>query len=266
MARNYSFVKLEGSLDDLTFYQKDGVNLVKKKSRVSKNRIMNDPTFKRTRENMREFAGAAKVGKAFRDCLAGVYHLMSDTYMGARINGRFKTINRTGAGPRGQRDFDVVDNSGMIVGFEYNRLEPFNSRFFAHYAIPSINPARDQVNWTVSDFDTDTYIFAPEAATHFRLVLAAGYVSDYSYSEVQEEYVPDTEDVNGMGLVANSAQLPLGGMVGSATTLTVDMSSFGTIPVTSAMFVSIGIIFYQEINAVLYELKEGNAMKVVTAG
>lgn len=266
MARNYSFVKLEGTLDDVTFYQKDGQNLVKKKSRVSKNRIMNDPIFKRTRENMNEFAGAAKVGKAFRDGFAGVYHLMSDTYMGARINGQFKRVNRSGAGPRGQRDFDVVAHTDQIVGFEFNRFDPFNTHFFAPNSLPTINAPRDQVAWTVPDFDTDTYVRAPVAATHFRLLLAAGYVSDYAYDTTQEEYVPDTEDVNGRGLFATSGDIPIGGMVGSATALTVDMSTFGTIPVSSALFVSVGIVFFQEINAVLYVLSEGNAMKVVTAG
>lgn len=266
MARNYSFVKLEGTLDDVTFYQKDGVNIVKKKSRVSRDRILNDPSYKRTRENMSEFSGAAKVGKAFRDAFAGVYRLMSDTYMGARLNGQFKRINRTGAGPRGERDFDVVGNGSQIVGFEFNRFVPFNTRFFAPNPNPSINASRDLVSWTVPDFNTDSFVRAPEGATHFRLVLAAGYVSNYEYNMALKDYEPDTEDVNGLGLVAYSGDIALGGMVGAATALSVDMSSFGTIPVTSALFAGMGIIFYQEVNTLLYELSEGNALRVAVVG
>lgn len=228
MARNYSFVKLEGTLDDLTFYQKDGRNLVKKKSRVSRNRILNDPTFRRTRENMQEFAGAALVGKAFRDAFAGVYKLMSDTYMGARINGQFKRINNLGAGPRGERDFDVVAHSALIRGFEFNRKDALNSQFFAPYPAPVISAGRDQVDLSIPDFDTDSYISAPEAATHFKLVLATGYVSDYGFSVSDGGYMPDTEDVNGRGGVDFSAAIPLGGLVGAATALTVDLTSLGT--------------------------------------
>lgn len=76
MARNNSFVKLDGTLDGLTFYRKNGEDLVKKQSRISKKRIMSDPAFKRTRENMMEFAGASKAGKAFRDSFANVVKLM----------------------------------------------------------------------------------------------------------------------------------------------------------------------------------------------
>ncbi|MCB0388957.1 MAG: hypothetical protein KDD23_10015 [Winogradskyella sp.] len=50
--------------------------MVKKQSRISKKRIMSDPAFKRTRENMMEFAGASKAGKAFRDSFANMVKLM----------------------------------------------------------------------------------------------------------------------------------------------------------------------------------------------
>ncbi|HAT64297.1 MAG TPA: hypothetical protein DCS66_06805, partial [Flavobacteriaceae bacterium] len=64
MAKNKSFIKLEGTLDGLTFYQKDGESFVKTKGGISRDRILNDQNFKRTRENMQEFSGCAKTGKA----------------------------------------------------------------------------------------------------------------------------------------------------------------------------------------------------------
>ena len=45
MARNNSFIKLEGTLDGLTFYTKNGENLVKKKNQVSRNRMLNAPEY-----------------------------------------------------------------------------------------------------------------------------------------------------------------------------------------------------------------------------
>ncbi|TVZ60036.1 hypothetical protein NA63_2584 [Flavobacteriaceae bacterium MAR_2010_105] len=266
MARNYSFVKLEGTVDDLTFYQKDGVNLVKKKSRVSRNRILNDPAYRRTRENMSEFGGAAKVGKAFREGFAGLSSLMGDTYMGARVNAVMKRINTFGAGPRGEREFNVVAYGEQLRGFEFNALKPFETQFYAPSTSPSINASRDTVQWDIPDFNTDTYIRVPEGATHCKLVLAAGYVSDYEYEPALKSYEPVDETVNGRGGVSYSAPIVLGGMVGSATALTVDLSGLGAIPVTTALFAATGIVFYQEINAVLYELAQGHAMKVVVTG
>ena len=266
MAINKSFVKLEGTLNDLTFYSKDGKNLVKTKSAVSKSRIMTDSAYRRTRENMREFGGAARVGKAFRTAFSGVVKTMGDTYMGARVNGLMKRINRYGVGVRGERDFEVVTYGEMLRSFEFNKVTPLNSQFFAPSGLPIINATRDGVTWTIPDFNTDSFIITPEGASHFRLVLAAGYVSDYAYSGVLESYEPVTEDVNGLGSVSYSPDIPITGMVGSDTTITIDLSSLGSIPATSALFVGIGIIFYQEINGDLYELAQGNAMKVVTVG
>lgn len=266
MAINKSFVKLEGTLDGLTFYHKNGENVVKTKSAVSKSRIMTDAAYKRTRENMREFGGAARVGKAFREAFAGVVKTMGDTYMGSRLNGIMKRINRNGIGIRGERDFEVVTYGEMLKGFEFNKVVPLNSQFFAPSDPPVINAARNEVTWTIPDFNTDSFIIIPEGASHFRLVLAAGYVSDYAYSSTQEGYEPVSVDVNGRGGVSYSADIPLVGMVGSVTTLVVDLSTLPLVPATSALFAGIGIIFYQEINSDLYELAQGNAMKVAAVG
>lgn len=265
MARNNSFVKLEGTLDGLTFYNKNGENVVKTQSRISRSRILTDAAFRRTRENMREFGGAAKVGKAFRSAFAGIVKTMADTYMGSRITGVMKRINRNGPGLRGERDFEVVTYGDMLKGFEFNKSAPLNSQFFAPSELPEINATRDEVSWTIPDFNTDSYIQIPEGATHCRLVLAAGYVSDYVYNPVDEEYEPVSEEVDGRGGVSFSPDIPLGGMVGSATTLTVSFT-ITPIPATSALFAAKGIIFYQEINAQLYELAQGNALKVVVVG
>ena len=266
MARNNSYVKLEGTLDGLTFYRQNGESLVKTQSRVSRNRILNDPAFKRTRENMSEFGGAAKVGKAFREAFAGVVKLMSDTYFGGRINAIMKRINSLSPGVRGERDFEIVNQSTMLRGVEFNIKDPFDTQFFAPYSDPVINATRDTLTWDVPDFDTDTFVTAPEGATHFRLVLAAGYVSDYAYEQAVKSYEPDDDSVNGRGGVSYSGDIALGGMVGAATNLVVDLTALGTIPVSSAFFGAVGIVFYQEINTVLYPLAQGNAMKVAVTG
>lgn len=266
MARNNSFIKLDGTLDGLTFYRKDGENLVKTKSNISKDRIMKDPAFKRTRENMKEFSGASKAGKAFRDAFANMVKLMGDTYITARISGIMKRINSVGTGKRGEREIDVVSFSDLFRGFEFNKRLPFRSIFYAPYVLPTISASRDVIDWNVADFDTDAFITAPEGATHFKLVLSAGYVCNYKYSIAVNAYEPVDDTVNGLGGSIYSNAIALGGMVGSATALQVDLSGLGTIPTSCALFSGIGIVFYQEINGDLYELAQDNTMMIaVTA-
>lgn len=266
MARNKSFIKLEGTIDGMTFYMQDGENIVKSQTSLSKSKIMTDSAFKRTRENMREFGGASRVGKTFREAFSGIVKTMADSYMGARLNRLMKRINRNGTGLRGEREFDVVTNGELVKGFEFNITSPLDAQFTAPSAPPTVSVTRDLATWDVPDFSIDSYITIPEGATHFRLVLAAGYVSNYFYNATMESYVPDDDSVNGRGGVSYSADIPLSGMVGSNTTLVVDLSTLGAIPATSAFFVATGIIFYQEVNGDMYELAQGNAMKVATVG
>ncbi len=266
MARNNSFIKLEGTLDGLTFYEKDGVNYVKTKSSISKSRIENDPAFRRTRENMREFGASAKVGKALRTAFGSVVKLMGDTYVSARITRIMKRINSNGAGIRGERDFDILANSDLLKGFEFNETDPLSTQFFAPYGSPTLDANRDIITWAIPDFDIDSFITKPEGATHCRLVLAAGMLSNYEYEAVLNSYEPVDEDENALGGTDYSADIPLVGMVGAETRLTVDLGIGAPVVGTTAVIASIGIVFYQEINGQLYELASGNAMRIATVG
>ncbi len=266
MAKNNSYLKFEGSLGGLTYYEKDGKSLVKVQSRISKSRIERDPAFKRTRENMMEFGAAAKVSKALREALSTVVKTMGDTYLSSRLTGVIRRIVSNGTGLRGKRNIDIIANADLLEGFELNKTDTLSSQFFALYSKPSLNANRDIITWVVPDFNTDSFITKPEGATHCRLLLAAGLVSEYDYVLALRSYEPVNEDENAIGKVIFSADIPLVGMVGSDTTLVVDLGIGAAVVATTATIAAIGIVFYQEINGQLYELASGNAMKIATVG
>ena len=266
MAKNNSFIRLEGSLDGLTFFRKNGKNFVKTQSRVSKNRIMNDPAFKRTRENMQEFAGANKGGKSFRDSFASIVRTVSDADITSRVLGIMRRMMNAGAGLRGQRTLNVVDQREPFIGFNFNVNKPFDRQFNVPSDGPAITASRDTVTWTLPDFNADTYVLAPEGATHFKVVLAAGYVSNYEWVAALSAYEPVEDTPNGVGGVMYSGEIPVTGMVGSATDLTVDLTAYAPIPATTALYVGTGIVFYQEVNGIMYELAQGHCMKIAAIG
>ena len=51
MAKQSSLIKIEGTLDDLTFYKSADGYVIRKKGGVSKDQTLNYPAFARTREN-----------------------------------------------------------------------------------------------------------------------------------------------------------------------------------------------------------------------
>ena len=265
MAKQKGFIKVKGSLGGLTFYSANREELIRTTGGVDKSRIEKDPSFKRTRENMSEFGGSATVGKALRTGYASIIKFMSDSTTVGRVTGLMKRINANGPGARGKRAFEIVPNKFVIEGFDFNKYTHFESIFYAPYGEPTLDANRDIATWVIPDFNTDDSMDIPEGATHFKLILASTVLSDYTY-HAQKGYEPVNEAENEVNGIAMSTEIPLGGMVGSVTTLTVDLGFGAALPATVGVVNAIGIVFYQEINSLFYELASDNALKIALVG
>jgi hypothetical protein len=266
MAKQKGILKIKGSLGGLTFYEKDGENIVRTTGGVDKERIKNDPAYKRTRENMSEFGASAKVGKALRMGLANVIKLMGESSLVGRLTGLMKKINTLGSGDRGQRSFEILTNKEVLTGFELKKSISFGSIFFAPFGTPVLNANRGKSTWTIPDFNTDNFITKPEGASHFRLLLIASVLSNYTYQVKEKGFSPVHPVENEKNTLAMTTEIPLGGMVGGVTTLTADLGITGALPANVAVLSSIGIIFYQQINSQFYELSSNNAMRIEAVG
>lgn len=266
MAKQKGYIDLEGTLGGLTFYKSGGQSIVKTKSAINKDRILKDPSFKRTRENMSEFGGSARVGKALRHGYAAIMPIMGDRIIVARLMALMKTINANGSGARGKREFDILANKEVLEGFEFNKTLPLETIFFAPFNAPTLDANRSVCTWVIPDFNTQDYIHAPEGATHFKLVLGSTVLSNYTFNNGSKEYQPTNPNENETNSIVYSAEIPLTGLVGSDTTLTTDLGFAALLPATVAVIVATGIIFYQDINGVLYELASDNAMTIQLVG
>ncbi|HYC30570.1 MAG TPA: hypothetical protein VEB42_17160, partial [Chitinophagaceae bacterium] len=67
MAKQAGYLPITGTHSNLTFYKSSDGYLVKEKSGVSADRVLTDPAFQRTRENMAEFGRPGKAAKLFRN-------------------------------------------------------------------------------------------------------------------------------------------------------------------------------------------------------
>ncbi len=266
MAKQKGYIDLEGTLGGLTFYKSGGQSIVKTKSAISKDRILKEPNFKRTRENMTEFGGSAKVGKALRHGFAAIMPVMSDRTVVGRLTAIMKRINANGTGIRGKREFDVLTNKELLEGFEFNKSRPLETIFFAPYDPPSIDANRSICTWLIPDFNTLDYIHAPEGATHCKCVLGTSVLSNFTYNNGSKQYQPTNPNENETNSIVFSSEIPLTGLVGSDITLTTDLGFTSPLPNSVAVIISIGIIFYQDINGLFYELASDNAMTIKIVG
>lgn len=255
-----SFIRLKGKIGGLSFYESNGEALVREAGGVDKHKIMNDPAFKRTRENMSEFGGSATVGKALRMGLLSVSRLFAGRNMTGRLTRIMKEINKKGSGIRGKRAFDFVTNRSNLIDFEFNSVHNFDSLFLAPYSV-SVNQDKNQAQIVIPSFDSSDYINAPQGATHCRLVCAISVLSNYGFDDELGKYVPINPNMNKLNANASSADLEIGNMIGEIQ-IQCNLPNNPQLDDTSALVVCVGIEFMQQIDGRLYSLKSDCAMKI----
>jgi hypothetical protein len=263
MSKQTGLIRLKGTIGGVTFYKSEGVDLARTANGPDKERIENDPAFKRTRENNAEFGGSATAAKAMRVAFASSLNTMADSRLVSRLTRLFKEINAKGNGPRGRRPITISANRTMLDNIDFNKKTVFSSIFSAPFTVTPA-AARNGVSVEIPPFDPNVYISAPAGATHFRIIVAIGSISDFVYNSDTGHYEPTKPLLNSLGGVGYSGFLE----VYSATP--VDLDATVTLPGTPTMtadvsaMCSIGIEFYQQIGGVNYILAQGNAMQVVS--
>jgi hypothetical protein len=113
MAKLKGIIKLEGTLDNLTFYKPKEGYLVKTNGGVSKERIKNDPAFERTRENGSEFGRFASSGKLLRTSARNLMIRAKDNRVSSRVTQKMTQIKNFDAtsGKRPKKCSNRISNN-----------------------------------------------------------------------------------------------------------------------------------------------------------
>lgn len=239
MAKLRSLIKLEGTLDGLTFYKtKDGY-LVRTKGGISKKRMATDPAFARTRENGSEFGHCAKMGKVLRKAMLTLLADAKDGRTSTRIMQTLSKVKNTDViSARGQRNVAVglatLEGKALLKGFDFNTNAPLNTVLLADYAL---NTTTGEV--TIANFIPGQQLAIPGGATH--VSLSAGFLNiDFS---------TDTKDLQ----LSNILELPINNTA-TAVVLTPTAVPVGT---GNSMYF-LKIAYFQDINGFKYPLNNGS--------
>ena len=264
MSKQMGLIKLKGNIGGISFYKSGGEDLARMANGPSKERIQNDSTFQRTRENNAEFGGSATAAKAMRMALVTALQGKGDPRLPARLTKIFKEVNNKGTGTRGQRSIPLSGNRLMLEGFDFDERVSFSGIFNAPFTVAP-NAGRNQCVITVPNFLPKDYVKAPAGATYFRLVAALGVVSDYVYNVVTGKYEPSDPALNMLGVVAYSAMTALNAAAPVTFTLTSVLpgTPAPTMTATVSVIQCLGIEFYQRLGTVDYMLSQGNCIKSI---
>ena len=225
-------------MENLTFYKSADGHLVRTKGGVSKNRIKNDPAFKRTRENGMEFAESAHAGKLMRTAVGTMLFHAKDRRLSSRLLGIMAQIkNLDTISIRGERKVSeglgTVEGRLLLKGFDFNAQAALGSVLYVPVVL-DISTGKV----TVTDFIPGEQIMFPQGATHFSM--QCGFVNlDFATGVFETTYSP----------VENHL------LDTTPTTFTMTPSAPATGSGT-AIYVLL-IEFFQQVNGVQYPLNNG---------
>jgi hypothetical protein len=238
MAKLNGILKIEGTLDNLTFYKSADGHMVRTKGGVSKKRIMNDPAFIRTRENGSEFGKSANAGKMLRMAVGPMVFKAKDPKLSSRLLQMMSKIkNLDTVSVRGERNVSegilTLDGQLALRGFDFNNRAALKSVLATPYVLDT-----NTGEVLIADFTPGEELRFPAGATHFSMRSAF----------VNLDFVTGLSDVT----FSNVVNLPI-----DFTTATQTLTPAG-IPIGAGTQLYLILIeFFQEVNGVSYPLKNG---------
>ena len=246
MAQQSGHLPVKGRIGNLSFYKSRDGYLVKDKGGISKGRMASDPAFQRTRENGAEFGRAGKAGKLLRTAVKAVSQKSSDGRSVSRLTKEMMAVIKSdGVSRRGERN--VVDgNIELLQGFQFNINSVLDTSFFAPFTA-SIDRVTGTLSVDIAAFVPERMVTRPEGATHFQINSAGAEV--------------DFEGNVYVSANSSSAEIPWD----NVATAPISLENVVTANSTNALFLLLGIEFFQEVNGEKYSLRNGgfNSLAIV---
>jgi len=248
MAKLKSFIKIEGTIDELTFYKNKDGHYIRRKGGISASRIASEKGFQRTRENMAEFGMVAGAVKLLRRTLNTLLSEVTDTRSTTRLSQLFhlvKSYDLTSL--RGERQvYNGLQNPEgvkQLQYFEFNKYSTLSEAVKAKYTVdmgsgvidfPSLNPLID--------------LKAPVGSTHVTFKSALTRIN-FATGETDIQYsTPVT-------LALNAAPTNV-----NLTIPALPAANGGT------LLALLGVTYSQEQNGTMYPMgNAANAMSIVNA-
>ena len=238
MAKQSSFIKINGTIQDLTFFKSGDGHMVKAKSAISASKIKNDPKFARTRENMAEFAHAAHINKTIRASVRSLIEKAKDRHSFSRFSAKLMEVVKSDMGSdRGERKA-FFGTMNILQGFEFNAIGKLGATLYG--AISYQIDVANKIALAKGKFFPGEDLKSPMNSTHFRITQALLFIDlqDPVQQEVAISATPMTK------IEMTQYNLNLESEVGIDIT-----GKFG--------FQFILIEFFQEVNGKFYLLKNG---------
>lgn len=193
MARVNGFLKITGSLQNVSFYTLKGGDTVylRTKGGPTARRLKVGPEFEKVRKHQSEWAVCVKFSQSVCDCLRTVYKL-GDFNVAPVWNGLGKNIVKLDANHEvGQRWLELSRCREVLEGYNLNRKFPFNSVFRASLRL-ELNKKRGVMTVKVPRINPVHDLYNVQSLPFFRLCFVIGYIADFEFNAAgfPDKYIP----------------------------------------------------------------------------
>lgn len=135
MATYESFIKLNGTVGDLVFYNLNGKNVVRKKSGFNKAAYKKSPTYEKVRQNSFEFGHCSKIGKIIRLCISKYIELANETLLYQRFAKVMTNIKDLDVEhEKGKRSvktgLKTTEGRNILQQFQFGNIPNFNQNTY----------------------------------------------------------------------------------------------------------------------------------------
>jgi hypothetical protein len=238
MAKQDGIIQFRGTVGNLNFQKREEGYIVGRKPGVDKERILHDPKFEYTRENMSDFSTAGKASKFVLGTFREIVLLKPDSKISGRLTKVMYAIGRTDQShERGHKQVWAGDLS-LLRNFEFNKKATLENCFFGGFA-PGINRTTGVVDIQIPSFIPKEMVIVPESATFFRFVIGGVELDIEGETFIRER--------------ALSAWLPYNRVATAPITLSCTLTPASTLP----LFEVFGIEYAMEEDGVKLPLKGG---------
>jgi hypothetical protein len=212
----------------------------------SADKIMNDPAFERTRENMSEFGRAGKAASVVRDMFRDLTAYAKDAEIQSRLLTVLKrALSADTVNKRGERTVTNGDQM-QLKGFNFNARASLKSSLFVKCPV-TIDRPTGQAIIMIPSFVPRTMVKGAAGTTHFRIVAGAGTVNFETEDTLYER--------------ASTAELPWDNLPTAPSTIILNLPPNSP----DTILVALGIEYNQQMNGGSYPLKtvQRNATAIV---
>ncbi|MBS1567475.1 MAG: hypothetical protein JST39_24035, partial [Bacteroidetes bacterium] len=226
MAKQTGPIQLEGLLGGLSFYKDPDFGLlVKQKSTLTRDKVMNNPNFENPLRNATEFARVVAAGRLLRLALQPMTRQVADRVINGRMNARLLEVLRSDSTHEWGKRFVQSGDPALLEGFNFNKAMELEKVFPVQLA-GRIDAATGNMSVDIPAFIPSQVLSPAAGATHFRIVS-----SGISLDPEQDKYICDRQQTELLAIDEH---------------LFPESSFFHRMPIGAGqtLLLTIGIVFY----------------------